>query len=67
MNKTNNHQDSYGVFCMTDRMLARGYEIDGLDIFWTDAIEEYEKFLNSKFNLVSKGELDCIDEYLNNQ
>ena len=52
---------------MTDRMLARGYKIDGLDIFWTDAIEEYEKFLNSKFNLVSKGELDCIDEYLNNQ
>ena len=59
--------NSYGVFCMTDRMLAMGYKIDGLDIFWSDAIREYEKFLNSEFNLVSKSELDCIDEYLNNK
>ena len=66
MNKTNNHQDSYGVFCMTDRMLARGYKIDGLDIFWGDAQAEYEKFLNSEFNVDSKSELDCIDEYFNN-
>ena len=62
-----NHQDSYGVFCMTDRMLARGYKIDGLDIFWSDAQTEYKKFLNSKFNADSKSELDCIDEYFNNQ
>lgn len=62
-----NHQDSYGVFCMTDRMLARGYKIDGLDIFWGDAQTEYNKFLNSKFNVDSKSELDCIDEYFNNQ
>ena len=62
-----NHQNSYGVFCMTDRMLARGYKIDGLDIFWGDAQVEYEKFLNSEFNVDSKSELDCIDEYFNNQ
>ena len=62
-----NHQDSYGVFCMTDRMLARGYKIDCLDIFWGEAISEYEKFLNSEFNVDSKSELDCIDEYFNNQ
>ena len=52
---------------MTDRMLARGYKIDCLDIFWGDAQTEYEKFLNSKFNVDSKSELDCIDEYFNNQ
>lgn len=62
-----NHQNSYGVFCMTDRMLARGYKIDCLDEFWGDAQTEYEKFLNSKFNMDSKSELDCIDEYFNNQ
>lgn len=62
-----NHQNSYGVFCMTDRMLARGYKIDCLDIFWGDAQTEYEKSLNSKFNMDSKSELDCIDEYFNNQ
>ena len=65
--KSHNHQDSYGVFCMTDRMLARGYKIDCLDIFWSDAQTEYNKFLNSKFNVDSKSELDCIDEYFNNQ
>ena len=67
MNKTNEHHDSYGVFCMTDRMLARGYKIDGLDIFWADAQVEYEKFLNSEFNVDTKSELDCIDEYFNNK
>jgi hypothetical protein len=46
-----NHQNSYGVFCMTDRMLANGYKIDALDDFWADAITEYNKFLNSEFNV----------------
>ncbi len=62
-----NHEESYGVFCMTDRMLAMGYKIDGLDIFWSDAIIEYAKFLNSKFNVDNKSELECIDEYFNNK
>ena len=46
---------------MTDRMLANGYKIDALDDFWADAITEYNKFLNSEFNVDSKSELDCID------
>ena len=62
-----NHEESYGVFCMTDRMLAMGYKIDGLDIFWSDAIGEYEKFLNSEFNVDTKSELECIDEYFRNK
>jgi hypothetical protein len=48
-------------------MLAMGYKIDGLDIFWSDAIIEYEKFLNSEFNVNSKSELECIDEYFRNK
>jgi hypothetical protein len=59
-------QAVYGVFCMTDRMLANGYKIDALDDFWADAITEYNKFLNSEFNVDSKSELDCIDDYFNN-
>lgn len=61
------HQNSYGVFCMTDRMLANGYKIYALDDFWADAITEYNKFLNSEFNVDSKSELDCIDDYFSNQ
>jgi hypothetical protein len=48
-------------------MLAMGYKIDGLDIFWSDAIIEYAKFLDSKFNVDTKSELECIDEYFNNK
>lgn len=61
-----NNLNSYGVFCMADRMLARAYKIDGLDIFWAEASTEYEKFLNSEFNVDTKSELDCIDDYVNN-
>ena len=52
---------------MTDRMLALGYKVYALDEFWADAITEYNKFLNSEFNVDSKSELDCIDDYLTNQ
>ena len=67
MNTATDHQNSYGVFCMTDRMLALGYKVYALDEFWADAITEYNKFLNSEFNVDSKSELDCIDRYFNNK
>jgi len=64
-----NHEESYGVFCMSDRLLAFDIsDIDNaLDERWSKAIREYEKFLGSEFNVDTKSELDCIDEYLNNQ
>ena len=69
MNNENNHHNSYGVFCMSDRLLAFDIcDIDNeLDERWEKAVREYEKFLGSKFNVYTKSELDCIDEYLNNQ
>ena len=67
--KNDNHQNSYGVFCMADRLTDLGLSNlnDGLDVVWEESITEYNKFLNSKFNVDSKSELDCIDEYFNNQ
>jgi hypothetical protein len=61
--------NSYGVFCMSDRLLAFDIcDIDNdLDARWSKAIREYEEFLGSKFNVDTKSELDCIDEYLNNK
>lgn len=71
--------NSYGVFCMSDRLLAfdkrlllgqwrQLCDIDNdLDARWSKAIREYEKFLGSEFNVDTKSELDCIDEYLNNK
>jgi hypothetical protein len=54
---------------MSDRLLAFDLsDIDnGLDERWEKAISEYAKFLDSEFNVDTKSELDCIDEYLNNQ
>lgn len=68
-NENNNHQNSYGVFCMSDRLLAFDIcDIDNLlDERWEKAIREYEKFLGSKFNVDTKSELDCIDDYLNSK
>lgn len=57
----------YRVFCTANRMQTNGYKIDALDEFWCDAIYEYEKFLLSKFNVDSKSELDCIDDYFFNK
>ena len=61
--------NSYGVFCMSDRLLAFDIcDIDNdLDARWSKAIREYEKFLGSEFNVDTKSILDCIDEYLNNK
>ena len=61
--------NSYGVFCMSDRLLAFDIcDIDNdLDARWSKAIREYEKVLGSEFNVDTKSELDCIDEYLNNK
>jgi len=60
--------NSYGVFCMADRLIDLGLSKldDGLDIVWEEAVGEYNKFLKSKYNVDTKSELDCIDEYLNN-
>jgi hypothetical protein len=63
-----NHKESYGVFCMADRLTDLGLSNlnDGLDVVWEESIAEYNKFLKSRYNVDSKSELDCIDEYFEN-
>jgi hypothetical protein len=57
----------YGVFCVADRMQANGYKIYSLDEFFFDAKNEYTAFLLSEFNVDTKSELDCIDDYFFNK
>lgn len=52
---------AYGVFCMA---MAMGGDKDELDAWWDDAIEHYERFLDSDFFDLDKSELDCINEYV---
>jgi hypothetical protein len=63
-----NHKESYGVFCMADRLTDLGLSNlnDGLDVVWEESIAEYNKFLKSRYNVDSKSELDCIYEYFEN-
>ena len=52
---------------MCDRLLTFGVlDIDELDTRWEVSIAEYNKFLKSKYNVDTKSELDCIDEYITN-
>jgi hypothetical protein len=53
---------------MSDRLLAYDiHDIDtGLDERWEESITEYNKFLKSEYNVDTKSELDCIDEYITN-
>lgn len=57
-----NHQNSYGVFCIA--MAINNDNERELDWLWEDAIRLYDIFLSSKFNDVSKSELECINEFL---
>jgi hypothetical protein len=55
--------NAYGVFCITNVMLANGYKNEDLDIFWNEVNAEYKKFYFSKFNDCNESELDCIKKY----
>jgi len=63
-----NHMDSYGVFCMCDRLLTFGVlDIDELDARWEVSIVEYNKFLESEYNVEGNSLINCIDEYITNK
>ena len=61
--KSENHWNSYGVFCMAMSMAERNER--ELDLLWADAISKYEAFCLSEYNDQNKSELDCIHEFLN--
>ena len=55
---TINHHNSYGVFCMANII---GVNTRELDIIWDKAIEVYNLFAESKFNVDTMSELDCME------
>ena len=40
---------------------------EACDIKWDIASEVYEKFLDSKYNVGTKSEYDCIEEFLSSE
>lgn len=55
---TINHHNSYGVFCMANII---GVNTRELDIIWDKAIEVYNLFAESKFNVDTMSELECME------
>jgi hypothetical protein len=55
---TINHHNSYGVFCMANII---GVNTRELDIIWNKAVEVYNLFAESKFNVDTMSELDCME------
>jgi hypothetical protein len=64
-----NHWDSYGVYAMAtyiQNKLASNVVLD-LDTTWQEAIRLYNEFTFSSFNVDTKSELDCINEFINSK
>jgi hypothetical protein len=61
LNKTMN----YSTFCIAAYILRKDPErFDRLDGVWTVAKQYYNSYLNSKYNDISKSELDCVNDFM---
>lgn len=63
-----NYWNSYGVFIvatMIQNILGTNEAFnEGTDILWEKSINIYEDFKNSIFNVATKSEMDCINDYM---
>jgi hypothetical protein len=63
-----NHFNSYGVFIvatMLQNILGMEAAFDeGTDILWEKSICIYEEFIKSEYNVNTKSEMDCIEEFM---
>jgi hypothetical protein len=59
-----NHWDSYGVYAIATQIQSRNANQD-LDLVWQEAIRLYNEFTFSSFNVDTKSELDCINDFMN--
>ena len=46
---------------------SESFSQEACDIKWDTASEVYEKFLDSKYNVETKNEYDCIEEFISNE
>lgn len=47
--------------------LSKTFAQEACDIKWGVASEVYQDFLDSKYNVETKSEYDCIEEFLKNE
>jgi len=59
---TQKNNDPYGVFCVASHQYLS--HIHELDLRWERANEIYNEFCESDYNVATKSELDCINEYM---
>jgi hypothetical protein len=56
---------NYSTFCIAAYILRKDPErFDRLDGVWTVAKQYYNSYLNSKYNDISKSELDCVNDFM---
>jgi len=57
---------NYPTFCIAAYILRKDPErFDRLDGVWTVARQYYKLYENSKYNDISRSELDCINKFMN--
>jgi hypothetical protein len=68
MQQEHNHFQSYGVFIvatMLQNILGEDNAFeDGTDVLWESSICLYEEFIKSEYNVDTKSEMDCIEDFL---
>ena len=53
------------TFCIAAYILRKDPErFDRLDGVWTVAKQYYNSYLNSKYNDISRSELDCVNDFM---
>jgi len=56
---------NYSTFCIAAYILRKDPErFDRLDGVWTVAKQYYNSYLNSKYNEISRRELDCVNDFM---
>lgn len=68
MKQEHNHLQSYGVFIvatMLQNILGEYNAFEnGTDGLWESSIGLYEEFIKSEYNVDTKSEMDCIEDFL---
>ena len=69
MNEYDTYMDAYYIY-VTLHLLecsSESFAQEACDVKWDTASEVYEKFLDSKYNVETKSEYDCIEEFISHE
>jgi hypothetical protein len=55
---------NYSVFCVAMAMPKEVQDSQSLDLWWDEASRLYEEFTDSPYNVDTRSEIDCINDFV---